>query len=330
MRDGRVSYGLWHRADPMQTEPKRGDRAYWRRAGVSLDLGGKLAPDEEGPFGDWKAVRDEYEGKEQPLVFVDFAQVCQLRVELERKAITLQLGGELPSNETQDVIRFSRDHPDLVYEALRVATVLPETLATQAEEPTAQPEVSTIPMDAEDGVDREQWIEPDTTPPGDASAPRGASGVIEAAPEAELQQEETTAQESPDVPIELDAVPPTEAEASTPKEVPPNAIPPPAANEGADPPSSSDESLLDLNKKPLHLPRYTGKEQGFHRASNEEIDACFQYFAEKLGGTIPTEALRSGRMRHWLRKNKQADTSDRAIQQCFYDQESYHRKVGEH
>ena len=110
-----------------------------------------------------------------------------------------------------------------------------------------------------------------------------------------------------------------------------------SSNAGAEPPPSTpspteDLDLIDLNKKPPHLARYTEKEKGIHRATHQEIDACFQCFAEKLGGKIPYAALRNGRMRHWLRKNKQADTSDRAIEQRFKEAPNrhFHGEVGKH
>jgi hypothetical protein len=85
---------------------------------------------------------------------------------------------------------------------------------------------------------------------------------------------------------------------------------------------------FDLNSKPPHLPRYTGKEKGFHQATSEEIDACFEDFSKSLGGTIPYKVLPWGR--HWLRNKKQADTSDRAIQQRFDEEPNrhYHGAVG--
>ena len=48
------------------------------------------------------------------------------------------------------------------------------------------------------------------------------------------------------------------------------------------PSPTEDLDLIDLSKKPPHLARYTSNEEGIHLATNEEIDACFQYFAERL------------------------------------------------
>jgi hypothetical protein len=100
------------------------------------------------------------------------------------------------------------------------------------------------------------------------------------------------------------------------------------SDQPASPEPDTVQDLLNPNEKPPHLPRYTDKDKDYTQAINADLDACFESFAGQLGGTIPPRMLRDSRARHWLRKNRKADTTDKAILDRFNEKSEYHGAVG--